>query len=167
MRLHTILITGLLFGAIAKLQPIEPVVVVGRSMEPTLHDRQFVLASKNIKSISRGDVIVFKMDGATLIKRVAYLPGDKYTEYKNGPVWMTPANALEESRFKPWMPETRVRTVPEGKIFVLGDNYREAADSREFGLVDFQSVTAKVINAGTAMEVFDGIHLSGNMAAQL
>lgn len=166
MRIHTILVTGLLFGAIAKLQPFEPVVVVGRSMEPTLHDRQIVLASKNIESISRGDVIVFKMDGDTLIKRVAYLPGDQYTVYKNGPMWLTPANASEERNFKCAMPETRVRTVPPGKIFVIGDNYLEASDSREFGPVDIQTVIAKIIHADGSAEVFNGVRLSHSMATR-
>lgn len=79
------------------------------------------------------------------IKRVIGIPGDKI-EIKDGKVYVND-KLLEE----PYIKGTTVKktleypvTVPQGKLFVMGDNRENSNDSRSFGFVDYRSVEGKV-----------------------
>ena len=119
------------------------------SMEPTLSEGDRVLVNKvsyDVHDVNRGDVIVFELDEEDvgpdgikdLIKRVVGLPGD-VIESRDGVVYVND-RALEE----PYLAEGTItgdpqdsrnpaiarQTVPEGHVFVLGDNRSNSADSR-------------------------------------
>src|SRR5690242_6847043 len=78
--LETLVLTAILFF-IAR-GTVQPFRVDGHSMDPTLHDTEFILVDKvsyRIGQPQRGDIIVFKYPGDTtrdFIKRVIGLPGD-------------------------------------------------------------------------------------------
>lgn len=126
-------------------------VVEGGSMFPTLEDGNKLIVNKFIYRISdleRFDVIVFHANKhADYVKRVIGLPGDT-VEYKNeqlyinGELYKEPylgTYGLDENAtgdFKVY--------VPEGKLFVLGDNRKNSLDSRDFGFIDIDSVVGKV-----------------------
>jgi signal peptidase I len=62
---------------------IQPTLVYGQSMEPSLHDNERVIVDKvsyHIGLPSRGDIVVFPVEDEPLplIKRVIGLPGDRY-----------------------------------------------------------------------------------------
>ncbi|VAV83783.1 Signal peptidase I [hydrothermal vent metagenome] len=104
-------------------------------------------------SIERGDVIVFRFPGdrtKDYIKRVVGTPGDK-VEVKdkrifiNGKFWDDKVGVFKGSQggradmadnFGPY-------TVPEGKVFVMGDNRDRSFDSRFWGPVSINDIKGK------------------------
>lgn len=111
------------------------VVVSGQSMEPTLHDGQQVWVSKAywlIGPIRKKDIVVLHDTGPTgyIIKRV----------YKMGGEQVDWANAPENHSLKlgPYV-------VPDGDVYVLGDNRMHSEDSRKFGPIDTSEILGKVV----------------------
>jgi signal peptidase I len=79
-----------------------------------------------------------------LIKRVIGVPGD-ILEIKNGEVFVNYLK-INETYIKgityPYRTEDKI-TIPEGKVFVMGDNRENSSDSRLFGFVDIESIEGK------------------------
>jgi signal peptidase I len=121
------------------------------SMEPTLQKGDRVLVNKvsyRLHDVNRGDIIVFERPESAvgahpeseikdLIKRVIGLPGDTIESRADGAVYINDRKLTE-----PYLPAgTRttgleLQEIPEGHVFVMGDNRANSADSREFGPVD-------------------------------
>lgn len=81
-----------------------------------------------------------------LIKRVIGVSGDEIN-IKDGKVYIN-GKLVEESYVKGMTFESVEEfpiIVPEGKIFVLGDNREKSNDSRSFGLIDYKSIEGKAI----------------------
>jgi signal peptidase I len=129
--------------------------VVGRvrveniSMQPTLHEGQFILVNKlayRLGDFQRGDVIVFhypRNPEEDYIKRVIGLPGDdlKIEEGQvlvNGQVLEEPYIASPPQYSNSW-------TVPAGQVFVLGDNRNQSSDSHSWGYVPVEYVVGKAL----------------------
>ena len=123
--------------------------VDGFSMIPTLKDGEFVLVSKvnyRFGSVERGDIIVFHFPldpQQELIKRVIGLPGDKVRVQNgsvsvNGQVLSEPYIAAAPAYSGEWV-------VPEGQLFVLGDNRNDSSDSHSWGFLPFEKVVGKAV----------------------
>ena len=134
------------------------------SMEPTLLVGDHILVNKFIYGVKipfvrktiipihqprRNDVIVFiypKDPSKDFIKRVIGLPGDRiemlgHSIYINGKLFrdkhgVYTASPDSSTRFGPVM-------VPQGHIFVMGDNRDHSYDSRFWGFVPLSSVKGK------------------------
>ena len=136
---------------------IKPTLVSGDSMLPTLHENDYLIINKIVYKIGEpknGDVIVFKSDlekndGTTkdLVKRIIGVAGDKVV-IKDGKVYLND-KLLDETYLSEGMDTTGDVdiVVPEGKLFVLGDNREVSLDSRyeQVGLVDVNDVEGKVL----------------------
>lgn len=119
-------------------------------MEPTLHDGQRLLVSKfsyRLQSPLRGDIIVFRSPvsrGDDLIKRVIATPGER-VEVVNGLVYVN-GKALEESYIsRRDLSNLEPQRVPDGKVFVLGDNRPNSEDSRFFGVIAQDKIKGKAV----------------------
>ncbi len=129
------------------------VTVVGSSMEPTFYQGQCLLVSGIACQQQRGDIVVFGIPGQTdekMIKRVIAVAGDtvdidplRCEVTVNGEILkelyiMSPTDDVYDFKGP-------VR-IPEGKLFVLGDNRSDSIDSRCrcVGLIDERSVYGKV-----------------------
>lgn len=125
---------------------VEPYMVSGSSMYPSLHNRERLVVDKLSYFITdpvKGEIIVFrypKDQTRDFIKRVIAVAGDTI-EMRNGKVLVN-GNVIEENYI--WKDDPkgknssdfRKTVVPNGTIFVLGDNRNNSEDSR-FKDVDF------------------------------
>nr|WP_147058365.1 signal peptidase I [Sporosarcina luteola] len=129
-----------------------PVIVSGQSMEPTFESENRVVISK-IHKLDHFDLIVFHAPGSKedYIKRVIGLPGDTVVMkddklFINGKEYKE--EYLEANKDQIFKDEKLTQdfevTVPEGQLFVLGDNRRNSTDSRIIGCIDQESVVGKV-----------------------
>jgi len=123
--------------------------VDGFSMIPTLQDGEFVLVSKLhylFGKPERGDIIVFHypMDPQQeLIKRVIGLPGDM-VGVQNGRVSVN-GQVLDEPYIAATPAYSGDWTVPEGQLFVLGDNRNDSSDSHSWGFLPSEKVVGKAV----------------------
>lgn len=123
--------------------------VDGLSMLPTLQDGEFVLVNRlayRLGEPARGDIVVFRSTtnfDLDLIKRIIGLPGDDVRVgdgrvIVNGMVLSEPYINAEPRYSGDW-------SVPEGYLFVLGDNRNDSSDSHAWGLLPIKNVIGKAI----------------------
>jgi len=123
--------------------------IEGTSMEPNLHDRQYVLVNRTaywFGEPGRGDVIVFNAPDQPefdRIKRVIGLPGETVEVKPGGSVYIN-GELLDE----PYIPAPGgvaypARTMPDGEYFVMGDNRQHSYDSRQGGPVPKGNIIGK------------------------
>lgn len=144
---ETLALAGILFLGINAVSA--RVRVDGFSMIPTLEDGEFVLVSKlnyRFGDVERGDIIVFHypMDPEQeLIKRVIGLPGDTIN-VQNGIVSVN-GQSLEEPYIAAAPAYSGEWMVPDGHLFVLGDNRNDSSDSHSWGYLPFDKVVGKAV----------------------
>lgn len=136
-------------------------IVDGHSMDPTLHDRQLMLVFRPGYVPQQGDVIVIHTGKSILsrdyiVKRVIGTAGqtvkidyDLNTVSVDGAELEEPyLNYDEEDPLLPRDDRAVVSyTVPEGCVFVMGDNRNHSADSRssKYGMIDRSKIIGKVV----------------------
>jgi signal peptidase I len=126
------------------------------SMEPTLDVGDRVLVNKlsyKFHDVNRGDVVVFERPpGAStgqndeikdLIKRVIAVGGDTI-EAKEGDVYVN-GERIDENYLEPGTPTDNLplKTIPDGQVFVMGDNRTNSEDSRIFGSIDEDAIVGR------------------------
>jgi signal peptidase I len=126
------------------------------SMEPTLDVGDRVLVNKlsyKFHDVNRGDVVVFERPpGAStgengeikdLIKRVIAVGGDTI-EAKDGEVYVN-SEQVDEDYLEPGTSTDNLplTEIPEGQVFVMGDNRTNSEDSRIFGPIDEDAIVGR------------------------
>lgn len=157
---------GIVYDAVATLESaviilmlffslmFRPAAVIGNSMLPSFNSGDRVVCLPELSGYERGDVIIIShatRKDESIIKRVIAVGGDtvdidfyKGTVSVNGqvldePYVNTPTNLSYDMTFPV--------TVPEGKLFVLGDNRNGSLDSRstDIGFINENKVLGKVV----------------------
>ena len=130
------------------------VTVDGSSMEPTLYDGEQLIARSFFYQPARGDIVVvygYSYFGSPLVKRVVAVGGDTLDiDFSNGDVFVNGELLNEPYISAPTMRPHDVTfplTVPEGTLFVMGDNRPYSKDSRnsEVGFIDQRDILGKVV----------------------
>lgn len=150
----------LLFVFVVRLVGVD-----GSSMFPTLHDGDFLLLESNFlydtDDIQNGDIVVinepyyWNRDRSLIVKRVIATEGQTIDiDYDAGIVYVDGVALDEPYTNEPtyycWQGEYATQLpamVPEGHIFVLGDNRNNSSDSRFalVGMIDKRCVLGKAI----------------------
>jgi len=122
--------------------------VYGSSMEPNLHTDQRLVVEKvsyRLHGPRRGDVVVLRLPERgpeLLIKRIIGLPGEKI-EVRDGTVYINDQPLDEPYMVRSANGSYGPTIVPEGNVFVMGDNRGASNDSRVFGPVPLERVVGR------------------------
>jgi len=166
------IVTALILALIIRAYIIQAFKIPSGSMIPTLLIGDHILVNKFIygtkipltdkkiliwRSPEKGDIIVFKYPEnpkKDFIKRVIATGGDVIEEkdktvYVNGKALIEPyAHHFDQSvRLAGHDPRDNFGpiVVPQGKLFVMGDNRDQSYDSRYWGFVDLKDIRGKAL----------------------
>ncbi len=152
---------------------VEPVGIIGSSMENGIHDGETVVINKLYLSPDRGDIVVIDTGKIRIIKRVIAVGGDKIGFVKNGgdvELYLDRGDGFVKQN-EPYIKEKmsndeknneilfvkipvaddlddminggKYVTVEKGEIVALGDNRNVSKDSRYYGMFDTSAVVGK------------------------
>ena len=147
--------------------------IPSRSMMPTLHVGDALLVEKvsfPTKVPRRGEIVLFRppsrlakilhtegTDQVVLrrndlfIKRVAAIPGDTIAVSRDG----IRVNGRIVDKSIAGSPDVSPRKIPEGYLFVLGDNPDNSVDSRYWGLLPVKCVVGRPVARIFPLDRFD------------
>ena len=151
-----VIVGAVIVALLIKTFVVQAFRIPSESMVPTLEVGDRVLVNKlsyDAHDLNRGDVVVFDRpsglpagpdDPKELIKRVIGLPGDTIVA-KDGSIY------VDDQRLdEPYLSDAASTynldepiTVPEGQVWVMGDNRTNSEDSRSFGPIDADTIVGR------------------------
>jgi signal peptidase I len=189
--LQTLVLAALIFLAVRAMA--QNFRVEGSSMEPGLHDGQYLLVNKAVyfrinldrlgkyipfidggdeperflfRGPKRGDVVVFRFPrdpDRDFIKRVIAVPGDTI-EVVNGTVFVNGVQLEEPYITNLARYDYDLQTVPEGEYFVLGDNRGNSFDSHSWDFVPEDHIIGQAMFSYWPLDELGGV---GNRSINL
>lgn len=145
------IITAIVLALIIRTTIVGAYVVPTGSMKPTIGIGDRLLGCKFLYWFTdpeAGDIIVFEpppQAGANVprfVKRIVAVEGD-IIEVKNKSLYVN-GQRIEEYTSPPLYPPSPMK-VPDGKLFVLGDNRSNSRDSHVWGFLPKENVEAKIV----------------------
>ena len=122
--------------------------VQGASMRPTYQDGQFILLLRG-KEYNRGDVVGVEYSAGeektTLLKRIIAIGGD-VVSCKYGQLYVNGQKISESDHTVGKTSDIPAQTVPDGSVYLLGDNREHSMDSRSFGCMSCEDIIGKVVH---------------------
>lgn len=131
----------------------QPFIVSGSSMEPTFHDKQYLIVdelSYRFEDPKRGDVIIFrypKDESRYLIKRIVGLPGETVS-IEGSEVTIRTASGEQIDLPEPYVVNegngnSLTVGLSDDQYFVMGDNRPASSDSRIWGPLEERDIIGR------------------------
>lgn len=135
-----------------------PIQIDGKSMNPTLHDKDFgfsSILSLKTQELERFDVVIVKVNDEYWVKRVMALPGEKISCQDNQ-VYINGEAIQEDFLDKEYVQQEIEEhgyftkdfsevVLKDNEVFLMGDNRVHSLDSRIVGPFDTNQLLAKDI----------------------
>lgn len=123
---------------------IHPFIVQGNSMEPTLHNGDYVFTNViNKKNIKRFDIVCIDLEDKRIVKRLIGLPGE-HLIYKDNQLYIDDVKYEE-----PYLSNTYTQDLEiylgDDEYYCLGDNRTNSNDSRVYGTFTYKQIYSKDI----------------------
>ena len=146
------LITAVAIALLLRAFIVEPRYVPTPSMVPTIlvNDRLYVeKLTPRFGTLKRGMIVTFLAPEQTgrddyLVKRLIGLGGDVIS-ISDGRLYVNGRGVDEPYLNEPMLSDFAEITVPEGKLFLLGDNRNHSQDSRAWGSIDVSCVKGQAL----------------------
>lgn len=128
--------------------------VDGESMMPTLEHEDRLVVTRMFYTPKQGDIVVVTKPNhrnESIIKRVIAVPGQTVDiDFAEGVVYVDGQALVEDYIDEPTYARYDLpfpQVVPEGHVFILGDNRNNSWDSRaeEIGMVDNRYIMGRVV----------------------
>ena len=102
--------------------------VPSESMEPTIPKGSFIIGTRLVNDLRKGDVVVFRWKDQLVVKRIVAIPGEKI------------------------MHAGEIRIIPADCYYVLGDNGEKSWDSRfwEEPFIEHNQILARIFTKSEA-----------------
>ena len=158
--LQTLILAIVLYFAIDAV--FARVRVINISMQPTFYEGDVLLVNKlayKLGTMHTGDVVIFHNPNfleEDYIKRLIGKPGDVVTA-ANGVISVN-GIPLSEPYIAQAPNYTGEWAVPEGSVFVLGDNRNSSSDSHSWGFVPVQDLVGKALLVYWPFNAVEVIH---------
>lgn len=122
--------------------------VSGESMNATMNDGAHVYTLTAFFTPERGDIVTARPDPSDekqIIKRVIAIEGDEL-RFSGSDVYLNGELLDEPYILEPMKPvPDRTIVIPEGYVWLMGDNRNNSTDSRHIGPVHIEDITGKSI----------------------
>ena len=125
--------------------------ISGTSMLPTLLDHDYVLLTKGLSDPKRGDIVIVNVStkGSVTeewVKRVVGLPGDT-VDVRGDAILVngSPESFRHSTLVGAAAGPIEHIVVPQGRVFVAGDNRPVSEDSRYVGTFSLKAVKGRVV----------------------
>lgn len=123
---------------------IHPFFIRGNSMEPTLHNGDYVFTNViNKKNIKRFDIVCIDLEDKRIVKRLIGLPGE-HLIYKDNQLYIDDVKYEE-----PYLSNTYTQDLEiylgDDEYYCLGDNRTNSKDSRVYGTFTYKQIYSKDI----------------------
>lgn len=147
------IVSALVVGILIFIFLFRVITVDGGSMNPTLVNGDKIIISKLFYTPKYGDIIVLRAENFSndpLVKRVIATEGQTISiDFTEGVVYIDGKPLKEEYTAAPTFLQEdfgEPLTVPEGCVFVMGDNRNASTDSRtsSIGMIDSRAIFGKV-----------------------
>lgn len=158
-----ILLSGIAIAVFCKLFVLDFLKIIGTSMSPAIQENQTILINKMAYGLQKpfkgefliqwskpkkGDVVIFLHNNKIVVKRCVLTENESleilYDEEYNCYYIETGKRKIKITRDQKKQFE-KCKTVPEGYVFVIGDNDEVSIDSRNYGFVSVKNITGRVI----------------------
>jgi signal peptidase I len=149
---------GVAGGLAARAAGVRPVRIVSSSMVPAVEPRDWIvirdITAADVDDLERGDIVMFRFPPGSdhqlrAIKRVVAVGGD-HVEVRARSLTVNDKTIAIAGAPGPQSARHRAVTVPQGSVFLLGDNPRVSIDSRVFGPVTAKDIVAcQLFDAGS------------------